>query len=268
MGVTMKSLMQLAYYRGVHTQALRNVAILTPSIIQITTGSKRLYWQESTLDIDAHSLLLCRANHALHFENLPQAGQFSSRQFCFSLSPTSEMMSLSERNGTTTPHLTLHHPVVRCDKALNHTLNLLAELPLGDLSAETLTFWLYGLYQQLAERGVLHLMFAPQGQSFEQKLSEFIAQQPSKDHQIEDACQHFAISKATLIRRLKEEGTQYREVLSKVRLSHALSLMQQGHRKTAELSLMCGYQSPDKFSQRFRQRFGLSPREYCKTLPN
>ncbi|EHA1123896.1 YbhB/YbcL family Raf kinase inhibitor-like protein [Vibrio navarrensis] len=32
--------------------------------------------------------------------------------------------------------------------------------------------------------------------------------------------------------------------------------------------IMCGYQSTERFTQRFRQRFGLTPREYLKTLPS
>ncbi|WP_193166804.1 AraC family transcriptional regulator [Vibrio navarrensis] len=31
---------------------------------------------------------------------------------------------------------------------------------------------------------------------------------------------------------------------------------------------MCGYLSTERFTQRFRQRFGLTPREYLKTLPS
>ncbi len=44
------------------------------------------------------------------------------------------------------------------------------------------------------------------------------------------------MSRATLIRRLKQEGTQYREVLAEVRLNHALFLIQNGSYNVALLA--------------------------------
>ena len=74
------------------------------------------------------------------------------------------------------------------------------------------------------------------------------------------------MSRATLIRKLKLEGMQYREVLAEVRLSHALYLMQNGQQNVAMLAQSCGYQSEGRFSQRFKGKFGLSPSEYIKTV--
>ncbi|CAH7262097.1 hypothetical protein VCHA54P499_30147 [Vibrio chagasii] len=51
-----------------------------------------------------------------------------------------------------------------------------------------------------------------------------------------------------MIRKLKREGTQFREVLTEVRLAHALYLIQRGYRNVAQLALACGYQSEERFS--------------------
>ncbi|WP_172566231.1 AraC family transcriptional regulator [Vibrio navarrensis] len=252
----------ITHYRGNKLQMLRNVAILSPSIIQVRTGSKRLYWQESTLELNQRHLLYCPASQKLTFENLPAHGQFASRQFSFSLLPEPAMLELSQTRATS------DGPVRKTSPSILHSLDILASLNTQELTLATQAFWLLGLYQQLAEAGKLHLLFPLGAARFEQKLSEFIAAEPGKNHQIEDACHHFALSKATLIRRLKEEGTQYRQVLTNVRLGHALNLMQNGVRSSGELALMCGYQSTERFTQRFRQRFGLTPREYLKTLPS
>ena len=56
------------------------------------------------------------------------------------------------------------------------------------------------------------------------------------------------MSRATLIRKLKLEGMQYREVLAEVRLSHALYLMQNGEQNVTMLAQSCGYQSEGRFS--------------------
>ncbi|WP_133160151.1 helix-turn-helix transcriptional regulator, partial [Vibrio cyclitrophicus] len=89
---------------------------------------------------------------------------------------------------------------------------------------------------------------------------------PDEKHPLESVAERFAMSRATLIRKLKLEGMQYREVLAEVRLSHALYLMQNGQQNVAVLAQSCGYQSEGRFSQRFKGKFGLSPSEYIKTV--
>lgn len=69
-----------------------------------------------------------------------------------------------------------------------------------------------------------------------------------------------------MIRKLRQEGVQYREVLAEVRLNHALRLMQEGHNNVAMIASLCGYQSEGRFSQRFKDKFGISPKGYVKTL--
>ncbi|MEF1175183.1 helix-turn-helix domain-containing protein, partial [Vibrio sinaloensis] len=61
-------------------------------------------------------------------------------------------------------------------------------------------------------------------------------------------------------------GLQYRELLAEVRLNHALHLMQSTPWSTLNLAQMCGYQSEERFSQRFKNKFGITPKEYMKTV--
>ena len=134
------------------------------------------------------------------------------------------------------------------------------------MSETTQQFWLQGLYQQLAEKGVLHRLFSSSNVSFSQKISHYLSHSPDEKHPLEDVAERFAMSRATLIRKLKLEGMQYREVLAEVRLSHALYLMQNGQQNVTMLAQSCGYQSEGRFSQRFKGKFGLSPSEYIKTV--
>lgn len=68
---------RVTLFRAEQLQKLRNVKIHSPSIIQIITGSKRLFWKESALDLSHSELLLCEASASLSFENLPQKVSFS-----------------------------------------------------------------------------------------------------------------------------------------------------------------------------------------------
>ncbi|MCC4784095.1 AraC family transcriptional regulator [Vibrio splendidus] len=252
---------QVTTFRAEQLQKLRNVRILSPSIIQIITGSKRLFWKESPFDLSHSQLLLCEASASLSFENLPHKGRFLSRVFSFHYQPTQAMLELSEERASSESL-----PTVDADRALQESLNALFSFDVQSMSKETQQFWLLGLYQQLAEKGALHQLFVSANASFSQKLSHYLSRSPDEKHPLEAVAEHFAMSRATLIRKLKHEGKQYREVLAEVRLSHALYLMQHGQQNVAMLAQSCGYQSEGRFSQRFKGKFGLTPSDYIKTV--
>ena len=65
----------------------------------------------------------------------------------------------------------------------------------------------------------------------------------------------------SLRRSLALENTSFRRILQDSRLHAALGLLQQSDLAVGEVGLRCGYESPSKFSERFRERFGLPPSE-------
>ncbi|MCG9629401.1 helix-turn-helix transcriptional regulator [Vibrio sp. Isolate30] len=252
---------QVTLFRAEQLQKLRNVRVHSPSLIQIMAGSKRLFWKESVQDLSSTELLLCEASASLSFENLPQKGRFLSRVFTFHCSPTEAMLELSSNRACEKSE-----PFFQSDKALQSTLNALFSLESQTISGETQRFWVLGLYQQLAEKGVLHQLFPSINTSFRQQLSRHLSRSPSDKHSLDDVAEQFAMSRATMIRKLKREGTQFREVLTEVRLAHALYLIQSGYSNVAQLALACGYLSEGRFSQRFKEKFGLTPTDYIKTV--
>lgn len=75
------------------------------------------------------------------------------------------------------------------------------------------------------------------------------------------------MSRASLVRKLAAEGRSFRQVLTQVRLGHALSLLQQGL-TPLQTALACGYDSPGRFAARFKEEFGLTPHQYLRTCPS
>ncbi len=257
----MSPLFNVSQMYGLQTQRLRNVAILTPSIFKIRSGRKRLFWQDDVLEFNASTLLLAKAGHQLTFENEPAKERFSSVKISFLLPPPEEMIQLSVKRADQN-----RTPQFSPSKALMKSLDFLLQLDISDLSEAAQTYWLHGFYQQLAEAGKLHFIFEGHSISFEQKVTDLMLQAPWKDYQLEQIATHFSMSRATLIRRLKEENTQFRAVLTKVRMNHAIDLIQQGHRQQIDIAVRCGYQSQERFSQRFQKSFGITPSQYIKTL--
>ncbi|MDF4886774.1 AraC family transcriptional regulator, partial [Vibrio parahaemolyticus] len=152
---------QVTLFRAEQQQKLRNVRIHSPSLIQIVKGSKHLFWKDEVLDIHHPNIMLCEANASLNFENLPLQGRFLSRMFSFHCVPSDEMLELSMSNA-----LGNYVPVVETDKALQATLNALFSFERESLSEATQRYWIMGLYQQLAERGLLHRLFSSSHISF------------------------------------------------------------------------------------------------------
>ncbi|MGX1925498.1 helix-turn-helix transcriptional regulator [Vibrio sp. NH-7] len=252
---------QVTTFRAKQLQKLRNVTMHSPTLIQVLSGSKRLYWKEDAVALTHQRFLLCPASSSLSFENMPEKGPFLSRVFSFHHLPTESMMQLSyEHQGSS------DSPLLKHNKALLASLDALTSFDLSTMSSETQILWLMPLYQQLAEKGALQLLFPSQEASLSHKLSRYLALSPGESHPLEEVADKFAMSRATLIRKLKQEGLQYRELLAEVRLNHALHLMQSTPWSTLNLAQMCGYQSEERFSQRFKNKFGITPKEYMKTV--
>ena len=68
-----------------------------------------------------------------------------------------------------------------------------------------------------------------------------------------------AVSEATLRRRLSAEGTTAGDLLTDVRMSQALLLLQSTDQAVNRIALEVGYESASRFAIRFRERFGFPP---------
>lgn len=71
--------------------------------------------------------------------------------------------------------------------------------------------------------------------------------------------EQLGISEASLRRRLAEEGTSFNRLLIDARMSHALTLLQVTDWPIIQVAFETGYESPSRFSVRFRERFGYCP---------
>ncbi|MGI2798427.1 helix-turn-helix transcriptional regulator [Photobacterium damselae] len=254
----------ITQYQGQQAQNLRNVPILLPSIVAVEQGEKQFQWHGRWIRFHKKNWLLIPAHSRITFVNNPHQTQFRSTQISFLIPPTAEMIQLSQQNADMVSNH-LDSPEFIVDDEGRYLWQLLLSLP-KELSQAIQQQLVNGLYQYFAEKGQLHLLYAPQEISWTEKLTQFFSQDPSQNYTIEQVCQQFGLSKATLMRRLNDESTQFREVLAQVRMGHALSLLQEKSQTVLELAQQCGYQSEVRFTQRFQKQFGLSPKQYQKTL--
>lgn len=74
-----------------------------------------------------------------------------------------------------------------------------------------------------------------------------------------------ALSESTLRRRLRAEGSSVQEIKDRVKLGSALHFIQTSFDPIGVIAERCGYQSQSRFTDKFKQRFGITPTELRKT---
>ncbi|MEC6797260.1 helix-turn-helix transcriptional regulator [Photobacterium sp. S4TG1] len=256
----MPAVVQFIHYNSQKSQSLRNVPFIYPSLVWVKVGVKKLQWQNSWVNIDSKHWLLATGHSQHTFINEPYQAAFSSLQLCFLTRPNTELIQRSRQH----PHHNIA-PNYQFDEQGEYLLLNLVNMP-NSLPRNVQQCLVNAFFEYLANIGKLHQLFSYQDLSWRDKLVELFRQQPSEHHSIESACQHLGLSKSTLIRRLREESTQFREVLAELRMGYALTLLQQQHYTQLDLAQLCGYQSETRFAQRFKKQFGLSLKEYQQTM--
>jgi AraC-like DNA-binding protein len=76
-----------------------------------------------------------------------------------------------------------------------------------------------------------------------------------------EVAEHFAMSEATMRRWLSKTGQGFARILLHARLEHGLSLLQTTNAQVSEIAMDCGFKTPSHFSDAFRKRFGIKPKD-------
>lgn len=91
-------------------------------------------------------------------------------------------------------------------------------------------------------------------------IEQLSAGEPSE----EAAARALGLSLRNLQRRLRAEGTSYREALNDSRQEMARALLAEGRHSVTEIALLLGFADTGSFSRAFRRWTGQSPRAYCR----
>jgi AraC-like DNA-binding protein len=75
-----------------------------------------------------------------------------------------------------------------------------------------------------------------------------------------------AIGPRTMQRRLDEAGTNYRDIVARVRMDRALELLQETDIPILDISADLGYSAPTHFARAFRRTMGRSPDEFRRAF--
>ncbi len=232
------------------------VAVDLPTLIFVQHGQKRVVWSTGECMARAGEAIAIDAGQIVDITNAPDRnGAYDALWISWTeesmksfRGATSSVAPLSV--ATLLPKLSKEF-CAAYEAAFDSLLNV------DGVPASVANHRLQEVLLWLHEHGVV--FFPPHTQNFSIRLRHVISSDPAFAWSIEEVARRARCSPATVRRRLAEEKLTFRELLQDVRMSYALSLLQNTENPVVNVAVAVGYDSASRFASRFRSRFGYLP---------
>ncbi|WP_394840763.1 AraC family transcriptional regulator [Pendulispora brunnea] len=232
----------------------RRIVVDQATLILVEEGRKRIRWSGGQCVAGAGEALSLHAGEVVDISNTPgPSGTYRALWICW----CSELLAASSApRRRPSPGVALHAALGEPFRAsFYRAFDGLSDA--DGLPASIATHRLYEVLLWLGERGFHFPLPAPA--SLAQQVRRLLSADPSAAWSMERVAHETATSIPTLRRRLAAEGMAFRDLVQDVRMSHALSLLQNTDVPVLHVALAAGYASASRFSARFRARFGYLP---------
>lgn len=256
---------RIAYREGIgstgyitQSNRLTFVSITTdqPAIIQVAHGLKLIRSGGRKFRVEAGQAIAIAQGEALSFENIPSPeGTYEARWIAIDPEVISQSSGF-ENAAVVQPAAVLETVPARLAEAYRLAVDALLD-PTQDLPDEIAR---HRLGELLVWLGMSGLRFSPySSESLTIRLRKLFLRQPAHAWSSAELSAELGVSEATLRRRLQQEGTSLRSVLTDVRMTHAMQLLQCSRLPVSEIAASTGFESQSRFAIRFRHRFGFPP---------
>ena len=247
-------------------QSLRDVPIHQPTAILVLGGRKTLQLGSRSLPVAPGELLLLPGGCNVEIGNHPEAAgrEYLALALTFSHDAVAQFRrSYGELPLATDPQpqwsATAPEPVIA---AVNQWLKWCMQHPVDPLIARHRQVEILLL---LANAGIANNLLCYQSNVWSERVAQLLALNPGHDWSADEVCRRLGIGASTLRRRLNEEGGSFRKLLEESRMVAALALLQETFWPVGQVAAAVGYESHSRFSERFKQRFGISPTDIKKS---
>ena len=243
-------------YSSINEQVLLNVPITKPMLIVVLSGNKELGKENKILCQSDHFIFLSD-RYGINMRNIPKNDSYFALLIEFDYEDFKDLP-------LDTPQKKSDFIVGKIDTVLKNSLEQFVQMAewipqsLWALRKKELLMLLYHQgYQDIASMMGKH--------KISHQIHDLFHAQHFQDITVEDICERLAMSESTLRRKLKAEGTSVQEIKDRARLGFGLHLLQSTESPIHLIADQCGYQSPSRFTDRFKNHFGLTPTELRKT---
>jgi len=242
-------------YSSVCEQKIVNVPIIKPMLICVLDGSKRL-GSKGEIECPTGSFVVLSNHPSINMRNIPGEGEYLALIVEFEYE---DFNCLPPKKGRTASHL--QGPI--CDafrKTLEQFIEWSAFAPPAMWAARRQE--ILQLIYHLGHEQVNAVVEPP---SLSHKLHALISADLANDINADVLAAKLALSESTLRRKLAAEGTTLQAIKDRARLGYGLHLVQSTFEPIGRIAEKCGYQSQSRFTDKFKQFFGITPTELRKT---
>ena len=245
-----------------HKLLYTRMAIDKPTILYIQKGYKILRWRGQELTIYAGEMVLLSAGQTFDVLNNPDT-ENGYYQACWIALEQAIVDEFADLFGIANLVQELHK--IQPDIAFQSQFEQ-AILALGNENLPELVLKLK-LFELLAWLKAEDLSFSPyEKQNLLRQVRKMIAANPAFHWTSEYIAEQLHLSETSLRRALRKAETTFRDVLTDVRMSRALTLLQITPWQIVRIANEVGYDSPSRFTVRFKQRFGFLPSDVRSTF--
>ncbi|APR78922.1 Transcriptional regulator, AraC family protein [Minicystis rosea] len=232
----------------------RRLVVEQATLILVEEGRKRIRWSGGECVACAGEALSLQAGEVVDISNTPGASGTYRALWIVWCSELLAMSGAARRHSS--PRVAQHTALGDAFRASYYrAFDGLSDA--DGLPASIATHRLQEVLLWLAERGFHFPQTAPA--SLGQQVRRLLSADPSAEWSMERVAHETATSIPTLRRKLSAEGIVFRDLVQDVRMSHALSLLQNTDAPVLHVALAAGYASASRFTARFRARFGYLP---------
>jgi len=241
------------------TQATRlNFTSLTttlPVIIIVLRGRKVIRSASHGFELEAGEAIAIASGQVFDFENIPAPdGDYEARWLTID---SEAVTAFGEPEGArpVAPATLLGRMSAGLSAAFENAVLALQDQ--GDLPDAVVRHRVTELLAWLGAFGARFSLQLPE--SYAARIRRLVGPSPGSDWTGPEIAGRLGVSEATLRRRLQEEGISLREVLTDIRMTHAMGLLQSSNMPVSAIAASAGFESQSRFAIRFRSRFGFSP---------
>lgn len=243
-------------YNSSSAQHLRNVPIARPTLIVVLGGDKRL-GGEHEVHCSTGQFIFMAENPAINMRNIPSHEDYFALIIEFE---SDDFYGITRHSQTADKEYFIGDVGGALQSCLYQFVDSVDWAP-GNLWSRRKQ----EILQMLIHLGFTDTALMQGGKKLSQQLHDYFVEHSFNDVTASNISQHLAMSESTLRRRLMDEGTSLQDVKDRARLGRGLHLLQASDLSIGLISERCGYHSQSRFTDRFKNHFGITPTALRKT---
>ncbi|NRA59769.1 MAG: helix-turn-helix transcriptional regulator [Psychrobium sp.] len=249
-----------AVYTSIKEQNLRNVPIAKPLLIVVLSGVKEL-GKNNELICHTGQFIFLADSPAINMRNIPKDDEYFSLLIEFE---HADFNAIKTTHAHGVDKYKNNYCIGETTRQLEQCLQQFIECCVW--APESIwTLRKREIIELLCHLGHQEILSMVGKSNIGHRLHDMFCQQNFDEISISYICNELAMSESTLRRKLALEGSTVQEIKDQAKLGLGLHLLQTTKLSVAIIAQKCGYQSPSRFTDRFKGRFGLTPSALRKT---